>query len=51
MYGIQETILICGSGTFFLLETVFIAQSQIFALLPISSHCSTPSPVRSEWRV
>ena len=37
MYGTQSEILICGNDTFFLFETVFIAQSKIFALLFVSS--------------
>ena len=37
MYRTQFEILICGNGTFFLFETVFIAQSKIFALLSIKS--------------
>ena len=39
MYGTQSEILICGNGTFFLFETMFIAQPKIFALLYISSLC------------
>ena len=39
VYGTQFEILICGNGTFFLFETVFIAQSKNFALLSISSLC------------
>ena len=39
VYGTISEILICGNGTFFLFETVFIAQSKIFALLSISSLC------------
>ena len=37
VYGTQSEILICGNDTFFLFETVFIAQSKIFALLSVSS--------------
>ena len=37
MYGTQSEIMIYGNGTFFFLETVFIAQSKIFALLSVSS--------------
>ena len=37
MYGTQYEILICGNDTFFLFETIFIAQSKIVALLSISS--------------
>ena len=37
MYDTQSEILICGNGTFILFETVFIAQSKIFALLSIRS--------------
>ena len=39
VYGTQSEILICGNGTFFLFETVFIAQSKIFALLSVRSFC------------
>ena len=39
VYGTQFEILICGNGTFSLFETVFIAQSKIFALLSVSSLC------------
>ena len=37
VYGTQSKILICGNGTFFLFETIFIAQSKIFALLSVNS--------------
>ena len=39
MYGTQYEILIYGNVTFFLFETVFIAQSKIFALLSVCSLC------------
>ena len=39
VYSTQSEILICGNGTFFLFETVFIAQSKNFALLSVSSLC------------
>ena len=39
MYGTQFKILICGNDTLFLFETVFIAQSNIFALLIVSYLC------------
>ena len=38
-YDTQSEILICGNDTFFLFETVFIAQSKIFALLFVSYLC------------
>ena len=47
MYGLQSEILICGKGIFFLLDTVFIAQSRIFALLSVSSRILTPRDSRS----
>ena len=37
MYGTQSKILIYGNDTFFLFETIFIAQSKFFALLSINS--------------
>ena len=39
VYGTQFEILICANGIFFLFETVFIAQSKIFALLSVNSLC------------
>ena len=39
MYGLQSEILICGKGIFFLLDTIFIAQSRIFAFLSVISRC------------
>ena len=39
VYGTQSEIIIYGNGTYFLFETVFIAQSNIFALLSVSSLC------------
>ena len=47
MNGTQFEILIYGIGTFFLLETVFIAQSKIFALLSVSSLCLLANDSRS----
>ena len=47
MYGIQSEILICGNDTFFLFETVFIAQSKIFALLSVSYLCLLANDSRS----
>ena len=39
MYGTQSEILIYGNGTFFLFDSIFIAQSKNFALLFVSSLC------------
>ena len=47
VYDTQSEILICGNDTFFLFETVFIAQSKIFALLSISSLCLLANDSRS----
>ena len=47
VYGTQSEILICGNGTFFLFETVFIAPSKIFALLSFSSLCLLANYSRS----
>ena len=47
VYGTQSEILICGNGTFFLFETVFIAQSKIFALFSISSLCLVANESRN----
>ena len=40
--GIQSDILIRGSDTFFFPETVFIAQSRIFAFAYVNSRCLFP---------
>ena len=47
VYGTQYEILICGNGTFFLFETVFIAQSNVFELLSVSSLCLLANDSRS----
>ena len=47
VYGTQSEILIYGNGTFFLFESVFIAQSKIFALLSVSSLCLLANVLRS----
>ena len=47
VYGTQSEILICGNVTFFLFETVFIAQSKNFILLSVSSLCLLANDSRS----
>ena len=47
VYGTQSKIPICGNGTFFLFETIFIAQSKIFTLLSVSYLCLLANDLRN----
>ena len=47
MYGTQSEILIYGNGTFFLFETIFIAQSKKFSLLSVSYLCLLANDLRN----